>query len=258
MEKTVLCITNKDARQQYLAKLMIEEGYQVVLCEKGSPNVEKYDVLLLPVVSSKLDLKQISIQLKEGQKIFGGNFPDFFEKGCMEKKVECYDYMKEDAIAIKNAVATAEGAIAEAIFLSDKNLHGNKSIVLGYGRCGKVLADKLRGLQSAVTIYARNPAQRATAESYGFSTTSRIEAIQENEYVYIFNTIPAFILNRKSLNNVKRHAVIIDIASGNGGVDFEYCKENGIYAKLCPGIPGKFAPLASAQILFQYVLQNCK
>lgn len=258
MEKTVLCIKNKDARQQYLAKMMIEEGYQVTLCEESSLDIEKYDVLLLPVASSKLNLKQISTQLRKGQKVFGGNFPAFFESACIEKKVEYRDYMKEDAIAIKNAVATAEGAIAEAIILGDNNLHGNKSIVLGYGRCAKVLADKLRGLQSQVTVYARNPVQRATAEAYGFYTISQIEAIQETEYGYIFNTIPALLLNKESLAGLKSHTVIIDIASGSGGVDFEYCKENGIYAKLCPGIPGKYAPLTSAQILFQYVIQNCK
>ena len=38
----------------------------------------------------------------------------------MEKGVSCYDYMEEETIAVKNAVATAEGAIAEAICFSEE------------------------------------------------------------------------------------------------------------------------------------------
>lgn len=34
MEKTVLCIRNRDMRQEYLAELMRESGYEVCLQEK--------------------------------------------------------------------------------------------------------------------------------------------------------------------------------------------------------------------------------
>ncbi|MFR3070454.1 MAG: dipicolinate synthase, partial [Enterocloster sp.] len=50
------------------------------------------------------------------------------------------------------------------------------------------------------------------------------------------------------------HGTVIDIASAPGGEDFEACKRAGIRAKLCPGLPGRFSPLASAQILRDAVI----
>ena len=46
----------------------------------------------------------------------------------MEKGVSCYDYMEEETIAVKNAVATAEGAIAEAISFFGGDLVWCKSV----------------------------------------------------------------------------------------------------------------------------------
>jgi len=43
--------------------------------------------------------------------------------------------------------------------------------------------------------------------------------------------------------------VIIDIASAPGGCDYTYCKKKGIHAKLCPGLPGQYAPKTSGEIL---------
>jgi dipicolinate synthase subunit A len=54
--------------------------------------------------------------------------------------------MKDEKIVILNAIATAEGTIMEAIRSSDQNLHGSNCIELGYGRCAKVLAQKLKAL----------------------------------------------------------------------------------------------------------------
>ncbi len=48
--------------------------------------------------------------------------------------------MKMNDVAILNAVATAEGAIAEAIKRSIINIHQSNCLVLGYGRCAQILA----------------------------------------------------------------------------------------------------------------------
>lgn len=258
MEKNILCVNNQDARQRYLAKMLMEDGCMVVLCEEFCPKMGAYDVVLLPVLLKDLDLETISKQLKEGQKVFGGNLPEDFKNACTEKGVRCYDYMKEESIAIRNAVAAAEGAIAEAVTLSEENLHNNKSLVIGYGRCGRILADKLQGMKSRVTVLEEDETKKATAESCGFSVLDGIEDISKGEYTYLFNTVPKLLLNRGRLKELKRNAVIIDIASGKGGVDYEYCKERGIRAKLCGGLPGKYAPKSSAEILYKYVKQVCE
>lgn len=39
MEKNVLCVKNRDARQQYLAQMLLEDGCQVTLCKKNAGNL---------------------------------------------------------------------------------------------------------------------------------------------------------------------------------------------------------------------------
>ena len=59
MEKNVLCVKNRDARQQYLAQMLLEDGCQVTLCEEKCRELGEYELVLLPVVTAKLDLKQM-------------------------------------------------------------------------------------------------------------------------------------------------------------------------------------------------------
>ena len=66
--------------------------------------------------------------------ITGGNIPDQVLQTAYECGAECYDFMKVDRVAIDNAVATAEGTIAEAVCKSDGNLSQSSCVVFGYGR----------------------------------------------------------------------------------------------------------------------------
>lgn len=258
MEKNILCVSNRDARQGYLAKKLMEDGSTVVLCEEFCPKMEEYDIILLPVILKDLDLEKVTEQLVEGQKVFGGNIPKDFWNICVKKGVHCYDYMKEESIAVKNAIATAEGAVAEAISLSDENLHNSRSLVLGYGRCGRILADKLQGMKSLVTVLEKDEIKKAAAKAYGFSVLECEEEIAKGGYRYLFHTAPGLRLYKEQLKELGRNTTIIDITSGKGGVDYEYCKEHGIRAKLCSGLPGKYAPKTSAEILYQYIQKVCQ
>ena len=46
-------------------------------------------------------------------------------------------------------------------------LHGSGCLILGYGRCAKVLAEKLKGLSAEVTVCCRSEQQRAAAQASG-------------------------------------------------------------------------------------------
>lgn len=258
MEKSVLCLYNQDARQRYLARMLMEDGTSVVLCEEFCPDLGKYDVVLLPVVLKGLDLEEIADQLREGQRVFGGNFPEDFHNICVEKRVRCYDYMKEETIALKNGVATAEGAVARAISLGDENLHNHSCLVIGYGRCGSILAQRLCGMGAQVFILEENVEKQARAQVCGFRTIQDPREIPAGGYSYLFNTVPSQILGKTILKELERDIVIIDIASGKGGVDYEYCREKGIRAEHCLGLPGRYAPKTSAEILYEYIRKKCR
>ncbi|MFR5969905.1 MAG: hypothetical protein ACLUGF_02180 [Clostridium sp.] len=55
------------------------------------------------------------------------------------------------------------------------------------------------------------------------------------------------------MQGVKPEVCIIDIASRPGGTDFSYCQESSIFAKLCLGLPGIYAPKSSAGILMEVI-----
>lgn len=244
-----ILIVGDEPRQEYLFRLFQEKGRDIV---KAEEDIENYDVILLPVPAhlTKYYMEKFQDAFTEGQIVFGCQFTKEMRKDCPAKLI---DYMSGDEVAYQNAIATAEGAITEAILLSPINLHRSKSLVLGYGRCGEVLADKLLGLQSIVTVMERNAGKRARAESMGCSTTEFSNQADLSEYDYVFNTVPAPVLGEEMLQGLSRNVTIIDIASGGVGVDYEYCKNEKINAKLCLGLPGKYAPKSSATILLKVI-----
>ena len=277
-----VAIIGGDFRQSYMIPYLIEKGYTVICY--GVPNipedvscdyakslkeaVENADIVVggLPfskgeTICSNMILPDLQISvlcdyLKPHQKLFGGVLPRQVRDYCDKNQIACYDFIEDEALTIFNAIATAEGTILEAIRHQPSNLHGSKSLVLGYGKCGRVLADKLKGLSAEVTVCARSKEAQAFANAAGMRSLP-FEALTEEikTYEYIFNSIPEAVLTKGILKNVQKNALIIDIASG-GGVDFAAARELGIQARLCPGLPGKYAPRISAGELVRFLASH--
>lgn len=258
-------ILGNESRQLYLKELLEQEGHIVTLSLEYIDG--DYDAFLLPVPSSAKYFAMIEDKLKSGQYVFGCNLPQYnrdllraMQAGRAEGEVHIVEYMKSDSVAYKNAIATAEGAIAQAIKSSDVNLHGSRSLVTGYGRCGEILAEKLKGLNSQVTIMDRKPEKRARAYAHGFQTLDfslkNRKTIRNTSYDFVFNTVPHMVIGAEMLSCFPKEVVILDIASRPGGVDFDYCSKNGIKAELLPGIPGKYAPKTSAKILLEVIEES--
>ena len=164
--------------------------------------------------------------------------------------------MKMDDVAIYNAIATAEGAIVKAMELKPVNLHGSRCLVLGYGRCGKVLAQKLKGMDAEVSVCARSDRARSESEAVGFSSMDFGELSRHIlRFDYIFNTVPAVVLKYPELKRLSRDACIIDIASAPGGVDQEAAGKLQVQSYLCPSLPGIYAPKSSGIRLAEKVIK---
>jgi dipicolinate synthase subunit A len=71
----------------------------------------------------------------------------------------------------------------------------------------------------------------------------------------IFNTIPAEIVTAPVLTRVPHHAVIIDLASKPGGVDYVFAEKRGIKAILAPSLPSIVAPKTAGRILARTMIQ---
>ena len=72
--------------------------------------------------------------LKKGSLFCAGGIPEDFLERAGKKGIRCFDYQKDPFTAMENTIATAEGAIAQAILRSPENLRGSSSLVIGYGR----------------------------------------------------------------------------------------------------------------------------
>lgn len=283
IENHDFAVVGGDMRQVYAARVLEDKGYRVCryafCCGENSASsptlkeaVARAHAIIgpTPLSADRIYLNQKSgnlpVSLAElldclvkGQKFFAGCIPEKFAAEAARKGVKVMDFMKQEETALYNTIATAEGAVAEAIIKSPRNLHGSCCLVLGYGRCGQTLAACLKGMNCHVRVCVRNPVQMAQAAIFAegaFGFPELKNALPE--YDFIFNTVPAMILDRELLSNVKPSACIFDLASAPGGTDFEAVEELGISAWLLPGLPGRYAPASSAEEIVRFVLHSCE
>lgn len=275
-KKFDFAVIGGDMRQVYLAQYLQECGCKVckyALCADipgtscyAAPSlleaVSNAETILAPIPISKskdIPLSLLPDMLREGQSFFAGCIPRDFQEKLFSKGIFVSDLMKDEILTVKNSIATAEGAVAEAIQKSSCNLHHSRCLVLGYGTCGKTLASYLKGMFCHVTVCARRPGVRAEAQVLTGDAVS-LEELKEHagSFDFIFNTIPAQIIDRSLLKSLKKQALIIDIASAPGGLDHAEAKNLGISAYLCPGLPGKYAPRSSAYAIAEAVFRILK
>lgn len=247
------CPTNENIYHAETLQEAISKA-PVIVC--GIP-FQKAGELYFEEDALKTPLTELQRMLRKMHIIFGGVIPEDFKRACEKRNIGCYDFMLDEPLAIYNAVATAEGAILEALMHKNTHLHQSKVLVLGYGRCGRVLADKLKGLSAQVTVCSEQPQELATAAALGFQTmplTKLPKGVKHFEY--IFNTIPSTVLTESCLRNMKEDSLTVDIASNRIGADYEAAASLKRKVLYCPGLPGKYASLSCAESLADFVLNK--
>ncbi|MDX8046989.1 dipicolinic acid synthetase subunit A [Gracilibacillus sp. S3-1-1] len=158
--------------------------------------------------------------------------------------------MERDDVAIYNSIPTAEGAVMLAIQHTDITIHDAEVFVFGFGRVGKTTANRFNGLGANVTVISRDESEiaRAYADGWNGYSLSNTDAQMEQCQILI-NTIPAKVVDQSLIEKMNSQAIIIDLASKPGGVDFDYAKIRGIKAIHSLGLPGIVAPTTAGEIL---------
>ena len=289
MTKYDIAILGGDKRTACMVPILAEKGYRVICFRTGktaySPAtkskiaiarslreaLDSAPVIIGGIPFTKSDslyceedtsdtaigISEIQRSIHKHQKIFAGVIPESFRRTCEEREISCYDFMLDEPITLYNAVSTAEGAILEALLHKNTNLHMSHTLVLGYGRCGKVLADRLQGLHACVTICSNDANELALACALGFETMHLSNLCRKICcYEYIFNTIPARVLNRRCLEKTAPNAIIIDIASNKAGADYDIAEKLNVNIHFCPGLPGKYAGESCAKYLTDFVINR--
>ena len=231
-----------DLRNVKLAKMLADVGNKVYSfgldrsdeilddgrienCTNLKSAIEKAQIIIAPIPFSsngeninapfshdKIMIEDLIKQNKD--KIFiTGSIKDNIKKELDEKYLEVIDIMKRDDLAILNTIATAEGTIEVAIKNTDKILQGSKVLILGFGRVGKIVANKFSKLSAIVTCAARKVSDLAWIKAYGYNSLNINDMLYDlKDFDIIINTVPQTILKEKELKHVNSEVLIIDLA----------------------------------------------
>lgn len=281
-------VVGGDLRQVKLAQLLQLDGHTTqtyameLRPEQGDlsgsdtlKGIERADCVILPLPAAgeagmlnaplsdrKVPLAAVVQAMRPGQILCGGKLTPELQQLARDRDIAVYDYFAREELAVKNAIPTAEGAIQIAMEELPTTLFGSRVLVIGFGRLGKLLAHRLKGLGARVTVSARSYQDLAWIEAYGYCAerTDQLEGWLCN-YDLIVNTVPALVLGEAELEDLSPDCLVIDLASRPGGVDFESAAVLGIKAIWALSLPGKVAPVTSGKIIrdtIYHILQEAE
>lgn len=241
---TAYLLIGQDKRLEELYEMLKQKGKQVMYVQEDA---EVEALMRYPVEQGKTIVCVV------------GKIPKETETALKEKGAVFFHMLTDKRCKSFNAIATAEGAIAHAVIMSPWNIEGSAVCILGFGTCGKVLAEKCKALGAETTVVVRRAEMAKAAADEGHQVL-QIEELQEKaaEFRYIFNTVPAVLLTDLILKRLRNDVVVIDIASDEGGVDYRAAAERKIKAIQILKIPGRFAAKSSAQKLCEILLAQEK
>ena len=290
MNETKICLLGGDTRQTSLARCLSSAGYETavwgvplqtdenggfdgVKCSDPSDAVAGSRAVILPLPASvdgvrvhttaftaepelqkELRLTRLMEMLRPGTLLLAGKPDEVLKSMARNGNIKLIDYYDCEEVQIKNAIPTAEGALALAMEGLPITLYGAKAIVLGYGRVGQRLAAILHALGARVTVAARSQRDLTWAAVAGCDALPVADFLKfPGEPDVLFNTIPSPILSGEVLDRIPPAALIIELASAPGGVDptaARICRQRILRA---PSLPGRVAPRTAGKILFETI-----
>lgn len=268
-------ILGGDKRQLFLADSLVKDGCSVILGgfdnlrSVGSISIADIrtalnysDAIIFPLPSVRSDgslntafantnifFDEEELEILKSKPVFASMRDRLIRAYPELKSAKIYDYAARDDFAILNAVPTAEGAIECAMSAYEGTIAGSRSLVVGFGRIGKVLAKLLNALGSKVTVSARKTSDIAFIDALGYKAVNTEGLKEIKDIDLVFNTVPSMIFNEELLKNTDRNTLVIDLASLPGGVDFEAARALRIDAQRALSLPGKCAPKAAGEII---------
>ena len=201
--------------------------------------------LSAPGTGERVPLDGILDVMPAGAVLFGGKLPPLFAACAREHGIRTVDYYEDEAFQIAGAVQTAEGAVAACIDALPGTVSGMACAVVGCGRVGRILANRLHAFGAQVTVAARNPRDLAWAEADGCRPVVLARWLRDPGPVEaVFSTVPVPVLDGEALGRFPESAVFFELADG---IDRHAAEEHGLTVIPLPGLPGKVAPKSAGE-----------
>ena len=287
IRNTHITVIGGDARQVYAADHLAKAGYTVTTfglssapqsakaCQTYADAVQNAEIVLLPlpmsrdhlqITGTELSLSVFQSRLRQGMTVFCGMPDTSFVHSSQEIGVKVVDYASDEVFMIRNALPTAEGAVAIAMGELRRTLFGSKIFVVGYGRIGKLLSELLKSMGAEVTVAARKMTDLTLASLHGCKP-HRILPGEEGSYYLpalpeayhvIFNTAPVRLIHEELLRHIPKDTVLIDLASAPGGIDYDTANRLGLKTVIALSLPGKVAPITAGEIIGDLVMSHLR
>lgn len=169
------------------------------------------------------------------------------------------DYAAWEALAVENAVPTAEGAIQLAMEQLPKTIQGSRFLVIGAGKIGMCLAQKLAVLGAHVVVTARKDVDLARIRAAGWTADlTGTYGLGLGVYDCVMNTVPAKVMDAAQLEALKSDCLLIELASAPFGFDREECRLVGRKWLSGAALPGKVAPKSAGKLIADHILAHWK
>lgn len=230
---------------RHAQRILAEQGFTVV--DHPTPEATH---LLLDVPSFEApgrlrgggELSRWLEMLPPGITVIGGNLD------CSELAgYPVVDLLRDAQYVAQNAAITAHCALEVAAPLVETTLADGPSLIVGWGRIGKCLAQLLRGLGAEVTVAARKESDRSMLQALGYGALDTNDLRQRlNDFAIVWNTVPQLLVSRDQLPPAPRF-LLVELAS-RSGIDWE----QAISAR---GLPGKYAPASSGKLIAQSIVR---
>ncbi len=258
-----------DRRQAELAELLRREGETVCTYGLGAwgtagegtlEQAASAKVVILPLPlcgpdgnlncqGQTVSVETVFEKMGPGHLALAGQVPPDRRLAAERAGVELVDYFGREEMTVANAAITAEGAVQVAMEHLDRTLLGMNCLVLGFGRIGKLLAHRLRGMGANVTATARKAADLAWIRAYGFRAleTDGLDGRLAG-FDAVFNTVPAMVLSGELAEQLPEHCLCVDVASVPG-IDPAAAERCGLCCVWARGLPGRLAPVGAAAVI---------
>ncbi len=282
LDKSIFAVIGGDERQLALANMLAAEG-STVYCSGfehsaqhliGAASTDPLtaalmaDIVILPMPPTRdgetlnAPLSCYRIELDDeycaaikDKIVFCGMADKLREISPAYAQLNIFDYSANPTFLIRNAQATAEGAVAEIIANFTRTVCGSRILITGYGRISGFLAPMLRSMGGDVSIAARKSSDRAKIVSYGMSALTFCRAARKaNEFDVIINTVPERVIDSGFIERISPDTLIIELSSAPGGIDLAECEKKNIRVIQAKALPGKYSPVSAAEIIKETVM----